>query len=112
MLAILWLSLTPRPPQIDLPQGDKLSHFLAYGTLMFWFCQLYASRRARFGYALGFVAMGIAIEFAQEATGYRSYEELDMLADAVGVALGWVIAHLEGGRLLGRIEAILARLAA
>ncbi|MDH4189015.1 MAG: VanZ family protein [Betaproteobacteria bacterium] len=109
LLAIVGLSLAPRPPQIDLPQGDKLGHAVAYGAAMWWFCQIYRSGRARAGYAIGFVALGIAIEFAQRATGYRSYEELDMLADAAGVALGWVIARFEGGRLFARIEAILAR---
>jgi VanZ family protein len=40
-------------------------------------------------YALGFVAMGILIEFLQRMTGYRDFEVLDMVADAIGVLLGW-----------------------
>jgi VanZ family protein len=107
VLAILWLSLTPSPPQIDIEQGDKLGHALGYAVLMFWFSQLHGSRRARIACALGFVAMGIAIEFAQRATGYRSFEVLDMLADAAGVAVGWVLARLTGTRLLERIEFLL-----
>ena len=86
--AIVWLSLTPSPPQVDFEQSDKLGHLLAYGTLMFWFCQLYAAE-ARLGYGVGFVAMGIALEFAQSATGHRSYDLLDMAANALGVLLGW-----------------------
>ncbi|HSH07936.1 MAG TPA: hypothetical protein VLA41_09770, partial [Burkholderiales bacterium] len=82
---IVWLSLTPSPPTIDLPQGDKLGHFLGYGTLMFWFCQLYASRRTRLAYALGFAALGVALELAQRALGYRTYEPFDMAANALGV---------------------------
>lgn len=105
--AIVYLSLMPSPPDIDVPQGDKLGHMAAYCLLMFWFCQLYPGRRARIACALGFVAMGIAIEFAQRATGYRSYEELDMLADALGVVLGWILARLTGARLLQWIEALL-----
>ena len=35
--AIVWLSLTPSPPQVDLAQGDKLGHFAAYGVLMLGF---------------------------------------------------------------------------
>ena len=45
--AILWLSLTPQPPHVDFEQSDKVGHFIAYGGLMFWFCQLY--RHARTG---------------------------------------------------------------
>jgi len=107
--AILWLSLMPNPPQIDVPEGDKLGHGFSYALLMFWFCQLHLSRRARVGYALGFVAMGIAIEFVQRATGYRSFELLDMAADGVGVLAGWLLALPTGGRLAARLEAAIAR---
>jgi VanZ family protein len=99
---IVWLSLMPSPPTIDIAQGDKLGHFLGYGVLMFWFCQLYRSWRVRLGYALGFVALGVSLEFAQRALGTRSYELFDMLANALGVALGWAAALLAGGRLAQR----------
>jgi len=90
--AILWLSLTPQPPHVDFEQSDKVGHFIAYGGLMFWFCLLYRHARTRLAYAAGFIAMGIAIEFLQRATGYRSFEVLDMVADAIGVLLGWAAA--------------------
>lgn len=113
VLAILWLSLTPNPPQIGIEQGDKLGHALAYTLLMFWFCQLYDSRRARIGHALGFVALGIAIEFAQRATEYRSFELWDMAADGAGIVIGWMLALATGHRLPARfetaIEAVIAR---
>ena len=92
MGAILWLSFTSQPPQVDFEQSDKVGHFIAYGGLMFWFCQLYRHTRTRLAYATGFIAMGIAIEFLQRATGYRSFEVMDMLADAIGVLLGWAAA--------------------
>ena len=104
---IIFLSLTPRPPTLDIEQGDKLGHLLAYGTLMFWFCQLYATRRSRIAHALAFAAMGVALEFAQRATGYRSFEYLDMLANATGVALGWAAVRLTGGETLRRLEGAL-----
>lgn len=87
--AIVWLSLTPSPPKIDIEQGDKLGHFLGYGTIMAWFAWLYPARPARIGYALGFVAMGVALEFVQGALGYRTFEVFDMLANALGVMIGW-----------------------
>lgn len=87
--AIVWLSLAPSPPELEVAWGDKLGHFAAYGTLMFWFCQIYPRRSTRVAYAIGFAALGIALEFMQGATGYRTFEALDMLANAVGVGLGW-----------------------
>ncbi len=38
------------------------------------------------------VALGIAMEYAQRATGYRTFEVADMIADAFGVAIGWLAA--------------------
>jgi len=91
-MAIVWLSLTPSPPTIDVDQGDKLGHFAAYGLLMFVFCQIYVLSRTRLVYAAGFVAMGIALEFLQGMTVYRTFDVFDMLANAVGVVLGWSAA--------------------
>ena len=101
---IIFLSLTPSPPKLDFEQGDKLGHFLAYGTLMFWFCQLYATRSSRIAHALAFAAMGVALEFAQGMTDYRTFEVLDMVANATGVALGWAAAQALNMNLLGKIE--------
>jgi len=79
----------PKPPTIDVAQGDKLGHFAAYGLLMFLFCQIYVRRLA---FALAFIAMGVGLEFLQGMTGYRTFDVFDMLANAVGVALGWLVA--------------------
>jgi VanZ family protein len=89
--SVVWLSVTPAPPQLGFEQSDKLGHLLAYGGLMFWFSQLYG-KRTRMFYALGFVAMGIALEFVQGQLEYRTYEVFDMYADALGVLLGWALA--------------------
>jgi VanZ family protein len=90
--AIVWLSLTPSLPQVEVAHGDKLGHLGSYALLMFWFARLYVSRSARLGHAAAFTAMGIALEFLQGHLGYRSYDVLDMLANATGVMLGWAAA--------------------
>ena len=59
---------------------------------MFWFCVLYRPLRVRAFYAAGFIALGIALEFVQGWLGYRSFEIADMVADAAGVALGFIAA--------------------
>ena len=102
--AIVWLSITPSPPEIDISQGDKLGHVLAYGILMFWFCQLHAQPRARLAYAIGFIALGVGLEFVQGRLSYRTYDEWDMLADAVGVGAGWLIATVVTPGILERFE--------
>jgi len=89
---IIWLSLTPTPPDIGVEEGDKIGHFLAYGSLMCWFCLLYPRRATRVGYALLWIAMGIGLEFAQVRLGYRHYEIYDMYANTLGVLIGWALA--------------------
>jgi VanZ family protein len=90
--AIVFLSLTPKPPDPGFEHGDKLGHLLAYALLMFWFCFLYRHRHTRLAYGIGWVLLGVALEFAQAATGTRSFEVADMAANSLGVLLGWGIS--------------------
>ena len=105
--AIVWLSVTPNPPDPGFEQGDKLEHVLAYGTLMFWFCQIYSAARARVVLAIGFIAMGVGLEFVQGALVYRTYDEYDMLANAIGVLAGWAAARACGPNVFERIERLI-----
>ena len=86
--AIVWLSLTPSPPQVDVAYGDKLGHFGAYGLLMFWFALLYLSWPIRACYMIGFIALGVGLEFLQGMLGHRLFDVVDMLANGTGVLLG------------------------
>ena len=45
-----------------------------------------------------------ALEFAQGLTGYRSFEVIDMVANTLGVLIGWTIAPPRGPDLLSRLE--------
>jgi glycopeptide antibiotics resistance protein len=107
VMFVIWLSLTPHPIHIPVAHGDKLGHFAAFATLMFWFAQLDARQRTRLAYAIGFVALGVALEFAQRLTDYRVFEVADMVASAIGVLLGWVSAPPRGPDVLGFVERIL-----
>ena len=86
--AIVWLSLTPSPPQVNVAYGDKLGHFGAYGLLMFWFALLYPGWATRARYMTGFIAMGVGLEFLQGHLGYRILDIADMVANTIGVLLG------------------------
>jgi len=43
---------------------------------------------------VAWIALGIAMEFVQRAIGYRTFDVLDMAADAIGVLLGWSVSLL------------------
>ena len=90
--AIVWLSLAPPPAEPGVHIPDKLAHFLAYGVLMAWFGLLYRRRNARLAYGALWIGMGIALEFAQGATTYRSFELADMAANTLGVLAGALAA--------------------
>jgi len=89
---VIYLSLAPAPPQIDLEQGDKLQHLIAYGSLMLWFAQVRTGAAERRATALLLLALGIGLELAQGLTGYREMSVADAAANAAGVALGWLAA--------------------
>lgn len=104
VLIIIVLSLMRNEPEIPISAGDKLGHLLAYGALMLWFAQIDTQWRQRLGWALVFIVMGIALEFAQGMTTYRSFDVFDMLADAAGVLFGWLAAPPRGWPVFRHIE--------
>jgi VanZ family protein len=106
ILLVTYLSLTPAPIELPLEEGDKFSHILAYLVLMSWFANLYETRAQRIGFALGFIVLGVALEFLQRWTGYRSFQVTDMAASAVGVALGWMLAPPRTPHYLRIIEKV------
>jgi VanZ family protein len=104
VLAIVYLSLARDTITIPARFGDKYGHIAAYAAVMFWFMQLYATRGSRLLVAIALLALGIAIEFAQVWTGYRAFERADMLANGIGVAIGWLAGPPRTYNLLERIE--------
>jgi len=99
VLAVIYLSLTPKPPSIDIVSfGDKIGHFLAYAALMGWWSQL-DSRHCHL--ALLFLLMGLGLEIAQSFTDYRQGDIFDMAANCIGVGLGWLSAWLMPNWLRG-----------
>lgn len=112
LVASVWyLSLTPSPPQIDIGIDffDKISHFTAYAVMMGWFMQLYQVRRTRMFYALGFIAMGVSIEFLQGMGSARMFEVADMLANGFGVFLAFVFIHKKLSKVLCYCEQIITK---
>lgn len=92
VLLVVFLSLTPAPVSLPIREGDKFLHALAYFVLMSWFANLYPRMSVRGGFAAGFIALGVILEFVQLLSGYRSFELTDAAAGAFGVAAGWIAA--------------------
>lgn len=107
---VVYLSLAPNPPSpLTFDNSDKLEHAFAYATLSFWLCQIYPAARSRAVVIAILVGLGVALEYVQGWTGYRSFDVMDMLADSIGVLLGWLLVLTPLGRLLAYIERRLAR---
>ena len=112
-LALWWLAvlgtivvcLIP-PPPIPLPENsDKVEHFLAYFLLASSAVQIYQRRAALILAAVGLIALGIGIEFAQGAlTVNRMADPMDALANSVGVLAGTAIVFTPLRDLLVRLR--------
>ena len=59
---------------------------------MFWFCLLYAGKQTRIAYAVLWIGMGVSLEYAQGLLAYRTFDIDDMIANAIGVLLGWALS--------------------
>ena len=89
---VVYLSLAPRAPDAGTLVGVNIGHVLAYAWLMFWYAQLFTALAPRAGFALLFVALGIALEFMQALTPTRHFAVADMRDDGLGVIGGWLFA--------------------
>jgi len=112
-VALVWyLSLTSQPLDIDLGTSfnDKIGHTIAYAWLMLWFGNLYVCRHGRISYSLIFIAMGILLEVLQGSmTSARQFSYGDMLANSLGVIVGYVLLTGFPAQLLIKIETIISK---
>ena len=108
---VVYSSLIAQPVQLNFTRADKTMHIVGYFALMGWFVQIYHDARPRASLAIAFVSMGVGLEFAQDAGGTRFFEYGDMLANAIGVLLAWVLSVTRFCRLLLWFEERLLRAA-
>ena len=107
VLLVIYLSLTPDPPDLGAPEGLKIGHVLAYGWLMIWFAQLHRAPWRRLLFAAAFCTLGIVLEYLQGMTDYRGFEYSDMLINSIGVALGLALSWTPLQNGLRTLEAML-----
>jgi hypothetical protein len=106
MLWVLWMALRPDPGiTLDVPYGDKLLHATTFTCLMGWWGNVYRERRARGWAALGCLAFGVFIEFAQWLDPPRDADALDVLADGVGIVIALLLLRTSLASVLASVEA-------
>jgi VanZ family protein len=105
---VIYASLTPSPPDLPgFPGADKWLHLIAYTMMMLWFGFLYRSRLSLLVLGASFIALGIVLDLLQGATSFRSMEFLDMMANALGVLIGGLLARTRIGLALSRLERLI-----
>ena len=96
--------LLPGPDLPNLKVSDKLEHALAFALLSASAVQLFERWRALLLVAFGLLALGVGIELAQGLfTSTRAMEAADVVADAIGIVAGLVVALTPLRDLLLRI---------
>lgn len=102
LLLVSVLAFSPGLPEPDVGHVDKLHHAVAFLTLAASACFAYPGARGRALLAL--LGYGMLIELVQLFIPYRSAEWNDVAADAVGIALGAMLAAAidAAGRRLSR----------
>ncbi len=94
LASILYLAITPVPPEITLSVSDKANHLLAFYTLAVLTDQALPQTRFISWPALWLLGYGLCIEFLQYFLPWREFSLLDLLTDAIGLALYAISAHL------------------
>ena len=111
LAVVFYLSLAHSPSRVsEYSHIDKIEHFLAYGVLMGWFGQLLISTKYQFIFSILFCFLGIFLEFIQGWSGYRLFDISDMVANTLGVILGWWLTRTVFAGFLMRVDQGLSRL--
>jgi VanZ family protein len=92
-LVVVLVSALMPPQLIGPPMGwDKMNHALTFAMLAMLGCRAYPERKVQV--LLGLLAYGGLIELLQSLTDYRVAEALDVVADGVGLLVGWTFTRL------------------
>jgi hypothetical protein len=102
---VIFLSVTPDPVRAPTVDDFKSGHILAYAWCMLWFCQIWRDARHRLFIALCLIVLGIAMEFVQDMLPWhRDFAVADMVDDAIGVGIGFVLGWTPLQNVLRMIE--------
>ena len=101
----IFLSVTPDPVRAPTVDDYKTGHILAYAWCMLYFSQVWRDMTHRLAIAFSLMVMGIGLEFVQDVLPWhRDFEVSDMVDDAIGVGIGFVLGWTPAGNVLRWIE--------
>ena len=103
LLTVATLTLLPSAPQINLISWDKAQHCIAYAALMWTFLQAWEGIHI-LRWAILLLVVGVGLELLQGLMGVRFMEYFDMLANGLGVLLGYAVWRTPLGRGFQRVE--------
>jgi VanZ family protein len=92
-----------------IPEGDKLLHAGAFAALMLGWGNVYRSGRGRSWIAASCLLFGVLIELAQWPRSPEDADGFDLLADAIGLALGGLLLRTPLAAVLASGESWLVR---
>ena len=96
-LLIAVLSLWPRVETFNVvPHQDKYGHALAYCCLAFFGLRGFPQHKVAI--LLASVFWGVLMECLQHFQPPRTFDPLDMLANAFGVLMAWALSSYLGGK--------------
>ena len=102
-LTIVFSLMTSTLRIIDFKHIDKFEHLLVYTILVLWFSQIF-QRRLHLRLGLGFIAMGVGLEFLQRLSAFRSFQYSDIIANISGVSFGLLLAKTRMSNCLTEIK--------
>ncbi len=105
--AVVFISLAPLDADTDLGVSDHTGHVIAYLVLMTWFGGAYRRRR-HLRVAGLLILLGLTMETLQGLMGFRAVEAKDIVANLLGVALGFAVLRWLAAGWCARLEARLA----
>ena len=91
LVLVTWQATSPQPEDHQAIINDKLGHMLVFFCLAFIVDHAYATTRFNLKKFTWLLAYGIGIEVLQYYLPTRSFSLLDMVADAAGIALYWLL---------------------
>jgi VanZ family protein len=100
-LCITLSLINPPDVGVQIDNGDKIGHFLAYATLSAWAVMVFQNRRAQLLAACGLFTLGLLMEWLQGTlTVYRMMDMRDAMANTVGVLIGLCVSFTPLQRFL------------
>jgi VanZ family protein len=91
LLGITYLSLKTPTGNVHIQFNDKVGHFIAYAVLTFNAFLVFAlsTKARRNALLMALVGYGLLMEYLQGFVPGREVSGFDLLANSLGVAIGW-----------------------